>query len=192
MYRQQYNIDKRQSLQNTILWVNSEGCLVSAIKLHGGIPAQVILTDGSLRWKIAKITKRKTRKSQNLSHKGEPNGETSQACSKGWTHSVNHRTPYIVLILFSYNISWQNPLFLHSSHSPKPMIYCFSVSLQKRAALPMISIEYSISKCNKTRHKPLYGGLMKQPRKKKKVRRAGKRIRHISTPTVSYPTKTPS
>lgn len=50
------------------------------------------------------------------------------------------------------------------------------VSLQKRAGIPGISIKHGITILNKSRHKPSFQGLMKQPSRRKGVTRAGKRV----------------
>jgi hypothetical protein len=37
-----------------------------------------------------------------------------------------------------------------------PHIRCFSISLQKRASLPWISTDHSITRCSKVKHRPSY------------------------------------
>ena len=54
----------------------------------------------------------------------------------------------------------------------------------------MISAEHDITKYNKPRSKPPHQGWARQPSRRKRVPRAGRRVRDTPTPTVRSPTKT--
>lgn len=72
--------------------------------------------------------------------------------------------------------SSQRPIFpLSQIHS--------SVSLKKRAGLPRIATKHSITRSNKSAHKPSYQEKAKQPSRRKWVPKAGKRLRDSPTPT---------
>lgn len=55
----------------------------------------------------------------------------------------------------------------------------------------MILTKHGLTRCSTTRHKPSYRGWMRQPRRRKRALRAGKRVRDSPTPTVRSGTKTP-
>lgn len=91
-------------------------------------------------------------------------------------------------ILLSYNTTWQPsplPLLLQV---PRPFLPLRSLAPQKRAAIPETPAEFCIARFNQTRYKPSCQGLMKQPRRRKRVPRADKRVQDTTTPTVRSPT----
>ena len=93
------------------------------------------------------------------------------------------------------NGTWKHPLsfprssfFLYSHIWYNPTAgKCPSISLQKRAGLPVISTQHGVTRYKKTKNKPSYQGWTR-----KRVPRAGKRVRDTPTPTVRSPTKIPS
>lgn len=100
---------------------------------------------------------------------------------------------FTILFLFLFVLSDQ-PQFLLSllhpvpSSSPLSQIHCSSVSPQKRAGLPKVSIKYGISHYNKPRHEPSHHGCMWQPNRKKNRQR----VRDSPAPSARSPSRTPS
>jgi len=96
---------------------------------------------------------------------------------------------FFLFILISYSTSQAQ----HSSQppptSPLPQIHRSSISLQKVPGLPEISIEHSLTRCNKSTHKPSYQVWKRQSSSRERVPRTGERVRDSPTPTVQSPTK---
>lgn len=95
---------------------------------------------------------------------------------------------FTILFLFLFVLSDQ-PQFLLSllhpvpSSSPLSQIHCSSVSPQKKAGLPKVSIKYEISHYNKPRHEPSHHGCMWQPNRKKNRQR----VRDSPAPLLGSP-----
>lgn len=100
---------------------------------------------------------------------------------------------FTILFLFLF-VLFDEPQFLLSllhpapSSSPLPQIHCSSVSPQKRAGLPRVSIKHGISHYNKPRREPSHHGCMWQPNRKKSMQR----VRDSPAPSARSPSRTPS
>ena len=107
-------------------------------------------------------------------------------------NSWNHTDSFLFYLFFSHK-HIPTTIFPHSSQHPLPSIadalFCFSS--EKKANFPVMSTGHSVTRCNKTRHKPSYQGWTRQPSRRKRVPRVGKKVRDTCTPTVRSTKKNP-
>ena len=90
---------------------------------------------------------------------------------------ILHLTSFPYFLFYQYMQTYNHcfPFPFHSS----------SFALQKRAGLLVISTEYGIKRCHKTRHRPSFQGWMRQPCR----RNGSKRVRDTSVPLLCVPQK---
>ena len=106
-----------------------------------------------------------------------------------------YRLPLVLVLLkidssFITISKWQflvPPLLVESPHPPLSQMNSLSVSYQKRIGLQEITTKLNKTKHNATSSKPSYGGWTMQPNRRKRVPRAGKRVRDTSVSTVRSP-----
>lgn len=84
-----------------------------------------------------------------------------------------------------YITTWQQSPFPLLLQVPQPLLPLRSTAPQKRAAIPETPDERCIARFSKTRYKPSCQGSMKQPRRRKRIPRADKRVQDTTTPTIS-------
>lgn len=72
----------------------------------------------------------------------------------------------------------------HTHSSPLPQIHSSSVSLQKIVSAPGLSTEHCITSYSKTKYKSSYQSGARQTSRRKRVPRAGIRVRDTHMPTL--------
>lgn len=77
------------------------------------------------------------------------------------------------------------PLLPLAPYFPLPQILSSSVSIQKTAGLPEGSTKQSITNYNKSRHKPSRQGCTRQPGRRKRISKEGKRLKSSLPSTLT-------
>lgn len=91
---------------------------------------------------------------------------------------------FIQYIPTMVSLPFTHPSSPSTSPPIDPLLFHFS---SEKSRPPRYINGHIITRCNSTRHNPLYQGCMKQHSRRKRVSRAGKRVRDTPLPSITVP-----